>query len=138
MCRYPQNDLLWFSLELCWIYISQQEHLNNVESSYSFTWNSCHLDHLYLLWFLIFRFYHFLHIGSCMYFIRFMFTLSISFFSFFLSMSPNDSNLTQFLCCCSVAKSCPTPCDAMDWCMPDLPVPHCLPSYSSILAMITP
>ena len=35
-------------------------------------------------------------------------------------------------CCCSVAKSCLTPCDSMDYSMPGSPVLHCLPELAQI------
>ena len=33
-------------------------------------------------------------------------------------------------CCCSVAKSCPTPHDSMDCSTPGFPVLHCLPEFA--------
>ena len=35
-------------------------------------------------------------------------------------------------CCCSVAQSCPTLCDPMEYSMPGLPVPHHLPDITQI------
>ena len=35
-------------------------------------------------------------------------------------------------CCCSVAKLCPTPCNPMDCCKPDLTVPHYLPEFAQV------
>ena len=38
--------------------------------------------------------------------------------------------LTEYCsCCCSVAKSCPTLCDSMDWSTPGFPVLHYLPEF---------
>ena len=34
--------------------------------------------------------------------------------------------------CCSDAQSCPTLCDSMDCCMPDLRVPHHLPKFAEV------
>ena len=34
--------------------------------------------------------------------------------------------------CCSDAQSCPTLCDSMDCCMPDLRVPHHLPKFAQV------
>ena len=36
------------------------------------------------------------------------------------------------VCCCSVAKSCPTLCDPMDCSTPGFPVLHCLPEFAQI------
>ena len=33
-------------------------------------------------------------------------------------------------CCCSVARSCPTLCEPMDWSMPGFPVLHYLPEFA--------
>ena len=51
-------------------------------------------------------------------------------------------NITQFLpysmlwskqgCCCSTAKSCLTPCDPMNCCMPGFPVLHYLQEFAQI------
>ena len=38
----------------------------------------------------------------------------------------------KWLCCCSVAQSCPTLCDLMDCRMPALPVPHHLPKFAQV------
>ena len=35
-------------------------------------------------------------------------------------------------CCCSVAQSCQTPCESMDYSMPGLPVLHYLPKFAEI------
>jgi len=34
------------------------------------------------------------------------------------------------ICCCSVAKSCPTVCNPMDCSRPDVPVLHCLSEFA--------
>ena len=39
---------------------------------------------------------------------------------------------TVLHCCCSVAKSCLTPCDSMDCSTPGLPVLHHLPGFAQI------
>ena len=36
------------------------------------------------------------------------------------------------ICCCSVAKLCPTVRDPMDWSIPGFPVPHHLPEFVQI------
>ena len=36
------------------------------------------------------------------------------------------------LCCCSVARSCPTPCDPMDCSLPGFPVPHHLLDFAKV------
>ena len=43
-----------------------------------------------------------------------------------------------YSCCCSVAQSCPTLCDPMDCSMPGLPVPHHLPEFSQVHALVMP
>ena len=55
-------------------------------------------------------------------------------------MSPGSTgSLTRFLkqtshqdCCCSVAQSCPTLCDPMDYSMPGLSVPHYLSQFAQV------
>ena len=37
-----------------------------------------------------------------------------------------------FLCCHSVAQSCPPLCNPMDWSMPGLPIPHHLPKFFQV------
>ena len=38
----------------------------------------------------------------------------------------------KWLCCCSVAQSCPTLCNLMDCRMPGLSVPHHLPKFAQV------
>ena len=38
----------------------------------------------------------------------------------------------KYVCCCSVAKSCPAVCDPMDCSMPGLPVPHHLLKFGQV------
>ena len=38
-------------------------------------------------------------------------------------------------CCCSVARSCPTFCNPMDYSMPGLPVPHFLPEFAQVMSI---
>ena len=38
----------------------------------------------------------------------------------------------KYVCCCSVAKSCPAVCDPMDCSMPGLPVPHHLLEFTQV------
>ena len=39
---------------------------------------------------------------------------------------------TKTFCCCSVAKSFPTPCDSMDTSMPGSSIFHCFPEFAQI------
>ena len=53
----------------------------------------------------------------------------------FLLIHKKDSGLTiiglaSSTCCCSVAKSCLTLCDPVDYSMPDCPVLHCPPEFA--------
>ena len=49
---------------------------------------------------------------------------------FLLQLLPGSSS--KFWSCCSVAKSCPTLCNPMDWYMPDSSVLHFLPEFAQI------
>ena len=47
-----------------------------------------------------------------------------------MSNCPKVDKVDLLLCCCSVAKSCPTLCDPMDCSTPGLPVLHYLPEFA--------
>ena len=42
----------------------------------------------------------------------------------------NKNNLQMVVCCCSVAKSCPTLCNPVDCGTPGFPVLHCLMEFA--------
>jgi len=49
-----------------------------------------------------------------------------------LTPRPRPIPPTWRLSCCSVAQSCPTHCDPLDWSIPGFPVLHCLPEFAQI------
>ena len=49
-----------------------------------------------------------------------------------LLVNPPRNSFKQAICCCSVAKLCPTLCDQMDCSMPGFPVSHYLPEFVQV------
>ena len=55
----------------------------------------------------------------------------------FVAFIALDSSLSLHVCCCSVAKLCPTLCDPMDCSMLDLPVLHYLLEFTQVHILFT-
>ena len=51
-----------------------------------------------------------------------------------MSRQARPISLSCHCCCCSVAKSCPTLCDPMDYSMPGSPVLYHLPEFAQIMS----
>ena len=59
---------------------------------------------------------------------------SFHYCTIILSLSQTNYIYRCCCCCCSVAKSCPTLCNSMNYSMPGFPVLHYLPEFAQIHA----
>ena len=53
----------------------------------------------------------------------------------FLKLSSHPPRSRSWLCCCSVAQSCPTLCDPMDCNTPGFPICHHLPELLKLMSI---
>ena len=71
-------------------------------------------------------------------YVKYLFMCSVQYlthlkhWAVFLLLNFKTSEYIFWMCCCLVAKSCPTLLDPMDCSMPGPPVPHHLPEFAQV------